>query len=161
MSDITPQQSIIERAQGHIDAYHGLSHPAEPGALWELRRNLTVERFALSRTVKAGYIAKAYAYVLRKYAVAKEIASALDADKRDKDRKPRPMNQLEVQTEALDFVLRAKKEQVETEAQYEEVIEVLKSMDKILFALSQEIDDFLRERQYQRNTEPVQTNDPR
>ena len=137
MSDITPQQSIIERAQGHIDAYHGLSHPAEPGALWELRRNL------------------------RKYAVAKEIASTLDADKRDKDRKPRPMNQLEVQTEALDFVLRAKKEQVEAEAQYEEVSEVLKSMDKILFALSQEIDDFLRERQYQRNTEPVQTNDPR
>ena len=63
------------------------------------------------------------------------------------------MASLETETEALNFTLEAGKAQVEAEQDWEQLISVIKSTEKVLFAMSQEIQDGMKERSYQNNSE--------
>lgn len=151
------QQSILDKAKTLIDSYHGLPHPAELATLWELRRNLTVERYNLSQLVKASYEGKALSYVMRKYNIAREMAAALELD-RKAGGKLRPLSTIQAEVDALDSTFRDQKVQVEKEAAWEELIETSKAIEKILFSMSQEISDGVKERNYQQHSEGLQAN---
>lgn len=152
---MTPSEEAIQKAVDELDAlidtYHSLPDVGhvELADLWRIRRDIVHAKTHLARMVKPAYANKAMLYVYRKYAVAREIVAAMNADARAVGVKPRAMNTLEVQTEALDHVLQAKKAQVQAEALYEQVTEMLSAADKALYALGQEIKEGMAERQYQ------------
>ena len=153
MSD---REAAIQRIHALVDSYHSLSHPPDLGILYELRRELVVALFKLTSFVKGDYGKKGLSYVMRKYATAREISVAIDNDKKGLGSKPRPMNMLEVQTEALDHVLQTRKEEVAAEAEWEETVATIKSCDKALGAMMQEIADGRKERDYQSYLEGLQ-----
>lgn len=148
----TPQQEVLNEITSLVDTYHGFELPAELSLLWEVRRNLVVANAKLVRYVKGAYEKKALSYVFRKYKVAKEIAEALSEDRRTLS-KPRPMNMLEVQTEAMDKIVLLKEQQTKAEAEWEEIESTIKTVERVLFAMSQEISDGMKERDYQNHLE--------
>lgn len=150
------RDDAIEKVHALIDTYHAMPHPAELRLLYEVRRDLTAAYSTLTRHVKQAYGSKALTYVYRKYAVAREIAKAQEDDAGKVKSSRRPFNALEVRTEALDHVLQRRKEEVEAEAQWEELEAVLKAADRALGAMSQELADGRRERDYQNYLESLQ-----
>ena len=148
MDDLDETTKAIEAVTALVDSYHGMHHPAELAALWLLQREMVAARTRLARRVKPSYGNKALTYLYRKYNVAREIVAAMDRDAKEVGTKKRAMNVLEVQTEALDMVLQLKKQHSMAEALYEEVVEVLKSADKALWAIGQEVQDGMKERDY-------------
>lgn len=128
-------QGIIDKMTALVDTYHAQHH--ELPALIEIRRDLAVQLFYLSSHVKQTYGRKALSYVLRKYAIAREIARAIEDDKAAT--KKRPMNMLEAQTEALDHVLQRRKEETEREAEHELLSATIDSAKQVLSAMQQEI----------------------
>ena len=128
-------QGIMDKITALVDTYHSQHH--ELPALIEMRRDLAVQLFYLSSHVKQVYGRKALSYVMRKYAIAREIARAIEDDKAAV--KKRPMNQLEAQTEALDHVLQRRKEETEREAEHEALTAAIDSTKQVLAAMQQEI----------------------
>lgn len=156
---MTEREQIIKDCNTSIDTYHGLSHPAELGHLWQLRRDLVANLARLVRTVKQAHGEKGMSYVFRKYIVASEMVTAMNQDKANAGVKPRSMAQLEAQTAALKQVLDAQNEAARREAEWEEVTETIKMIDKVLFAMSQEISDGMKERDYSNHLEALRIKD--
>jgi hypothetical protein len=146
------QKEIIEQLTVFVDEYHALSQPSELAALWRIRKDITERLFALSKLTHNTYGKKALNHLMRKYMISKEIAIALEKD-RKAGGKARSMASLETETEALNFTLEAGKAQIEAEQDWEQLISVIKSTEKVLFAMSQEIQDGMKERDYQNNSE--------
>jgi len=150
------RDEAISEIHALIDTYHAMPHPPELRLLYEVRRDLTAAYSTLARHVKQSYGDRGLAYVYRKYAVAREIAKAQDDDATKIKSDRRSFAALEVKTEALDHVLQRRKEEVETEARWEELEAAFKSADKALVAMSQELADGRKEKDYQNHLESLQ-----
>jgi len=141
----------INHISAIVDTYGAAAHPLP--ALIEMRRNLAVYLYRLSSHVKSVYGSKATTYVLRKYAIAREMVVAMETD-RKAGGKPRPISQIETQTEALDMILQARKTEAEADSEWEQVRAVLDMGKQILSAMSQEISDLKTEKQNPSYSEP-------
>jgi hypothetical protein len=137
----------IDHINALLDTWHSMPHPAPLPRLWEIRRDMVVALGALTKRVKQGYGNKAMAYALRKFETAEAILSAMEVDKKAGG-KARAMNQLTLQAEALNSVLKRKEAEIEAEAAWEEIIATIKMVDKALYALGQEISDGMKEKEY-------------
>ena len=147
MSDTTPSQAAIDAIHALVDTYHALPHPAPLARLWEIRRTTVAALADLAKHVKQGYGNKAMAYAIRKFETAEAILSAMEVDKKAGG-KARAMNQLTLHAEALNSVLKRKEAEIEAEAQWESITATIKMVDKVLFAMGQEINDGMKERDY-------------
>jgi len=152
---MTPQQQVIDHINALVDTYHALSHPAELGALWRIRRDIVAASSHLARHVKQGYGKKVLSYAIQKHQIAKEILAAMEIDKVAAG-KGRPMTTLVVYAGALNSVLEKIQDRAEADGEWEEITETLKVVSNVLFAMSQEIQDGMRERGYQKHLEGLQ-----
>lgn len=135
------RQEVIEEANSIVDTYHALPPMPDLLTIWQLRRNLVHVNHQLARLIKSGYGKQELTDVQRRYLIAREITKALDDDLGKLKSARRPFNQIEIRTEALDYVLQRRKEAVEAEAEYEELKALIKSVDHCLRAMMQEISE--------------------
>jgi len=140
----TDLRLTIEHIRSIVDTYHGGAHPLP--ALIDMRRELSVYLFRLTSHVKSTYGQKLHRNIVRKYAFYREITVAMEKDRQALG-KPRAMNQYETQTEAMDHVLQAKKDEAEADAQWEEVRHVIDLGKQVIAAMQQEIADGRHEKQ--------------
>jgi viroplasmin and RNaseH domain-containing protein len=96
------QKEIIEQLTVFVDEYHALSQPSELAALWRIRKDITERLFALSKLTHNTYGKKALNHLMRKYMISKEIAIALEKD-RKAGGKARSMASLETETRSIEF----------------------------------------------------------
>jgi hypothetical protein len=135
VSDLRP---TIDHIRALVDTYSADHHPLPE--LIQMRRELSVFLFRLTAFVKETYGAKLHRNILRKYAYYREIIVAMDKDKKALG-KPRAMNAYEVETEAMDGVLQAKKAEAEADAAWEEVRHIIDLGKQVLQSMQQEISD--------------------
>jgi len=147
-SDLT---LTINHIRAIVDTYSAGAHPLP--ALIDMRRELAVYLFRLTGHVKGAYGSKLRSNIVRKHAFYREIVVAMDRDKQALG-KPRAMNAYEVETEAMDHVLQARKQEVEADAQWEEVRYVIDIAKQILASMQQEISDLKTEKQNPSYSEP-------
>ena len=146
---MTDYEKTISAIRGLVDTYYMQALPL--GSLMEMRRELTGHLFYLTTYVKPAFKRKEISSVQRKWQMSREIVVALEKDARvakASGEKPTPMNRIEVQTEALDFVLQAKKEEAEAAATWEEVKETIRTVHAILQSMTQEIANARQESAY-------------
>jgi len=146
MSDYEKTLSAI---RGLVDTYYMQALPL--GSLMEMRRELTGHLFYLTTYVKPAHKQKDISAVQRKWQMSREIVVALEKDARvakASGEKPTPMNRIEVQTEALDFVLQAKKEEAEAAAAWEEVKQMIRTTHTVIQAMTQDIANARKESEY-------------
>lgn len=143
----------IQKIHTLVDTYHSGSHPLP--VLMELRREIAVYTFRLSAHIKSAYIKKGYSNAARKWQFAREIVTAREKDAKAGG-KPRALNAIEMETESLDYVLQAKKQEVEAEAEWEEVKSTIDLAKQVLSALMQEISDGGHEKRYAHFLDQVQ-----
>ena len=139
-------ESTIRQMQAIVDTYHSQAHPLP--SLIEMRRELAGLLFFLSGQVKATWVKKEVSHARRKWATSREIVAAMEQDLKAVGTKPRAMNRLEVETEALDHVLQAKKEQAEAEGEWEELRAMSRAAEQVLNAMQQEIADLRHEQNH-------------
>lgn len=142
MSDYEKTLSAI---RGIVDTYYVQAHPLT--ALMHMRRELTGHLFYLTSHVKPAFKRKEISAVQRKWQMSREIVVAMQNDLKAGG-KATPMNKIEVQTEALDFVLQAKKEEAEAAATWEEVKEMIRTTHAVIQAMTQDIANARQESGY-------------
>jgi hypothetical protein len=138
-------EKTLYAIRGIVDTYYVQAHPLP--ALMHMRRELTGHLFYLTSHVKPAFKRKEISAVQRKWQMSREIVVALQNDLKAGG-KSTPMNKIEVQAEALDFVLQAKKEEAEAAASWEEVKETIRTVHAVLQAMSQEIAHGRKENEY-------------
>lgn len=150
------RKEIIEHVDSLVDSYHALPPLPDLMVLWTMRRDLVVANHRLARLVKPSYGKQELADVQRRYLIAREITKALDDDLGKIKTMRKPFNQIEVRTEALDYVLQKRKEAIEAESDHEEVKALIKSVDHVLRAMAQEIAEGRKNHEAE-TYEPVRT----
>jgi len=135
-----------------VDDWHAMRYPADLGRLWDIRKDLVGALSELTKHVKKAYGDRELAYAIRKHDTAREILAAMEADRKT-GAKARPMNLLTIQAENLDSILAKKQAEIDAMSDLEETLAVIKMTDKALFALSQEINDGMNEKQYSQHLE--------
>ena len=143
----TALQSLLDRMTAVVDTYHSTAHPLP--TLIELRRELSGLNWNLANYVKQTYGTKALTYATRKHRTAVEIFSRIEEDEVATGVKKRAMNRLEVEAEASQGVLLARREEGVAEAEFEHVKAMLYAAKEVLSAMGQEIADARDEKGYQ------------
>ena len=142
---MTDYEKTLSAIRTVVDTYNIQAHPLP--ALIDMRRELTGHLIYLTSHVKPAFKRKEISAVQRKWQMSREIVVAMQNDLKAGG-KATPMNKIEVQTEALDFVLQAKKEEAEAAATWEEVKETIRTVHAVLQAMSQEIANARQENAY-------------
>lgn len=128
---MTERELIITHIDALVDTYHAGIKDVE--TLLEVRRDMAVHLYRLTAYVREVHGAAGLSYARRKWAVAREIVQAMNADAK------LATGKAEYRAEALASVMEAKEAEVWAEADKEALRAKMDAARQVLQAIQQEI----------------------